>query len=377
MTEMPAKILHIMPCSIFFKNYLEFLSENDDLSRHIFLLTSYDEKYRYIPETNDVYIIDLPLDSKNNYLFFQKVIFPIAKTSKLIITHGYFGVSYVLFCLLHQKLIQKTLWVVWGHDIVTYQQYKASQKMRPYFIGRVLFQISYLFKKYIIRKMKYVIARDSEYQIIKDLFNKNITRLNVTSLYTSRSTLVCPPSSLPLSLNKNKYNVLLGHSAFRNEKHHLWIDRLSHFKGKIQLYIVLSYGDSNYAESVASHARAVFGTSVTIVDTIMEYVDYCNFISTMDIAIMDATEQTGLGGMFLLLNCGKKVYLNPSGLNMRIANEKGYITYSTSDINSFSDFSEISNEVVVHNSSLVDCYGDYKQTILDWQFIFNEIPKRL
>lgn len=369
-------ILHYISKSIFLSKYVKFLNLHDNLVNHYFIIVSESYNYTYFDE----YATLNKMEVTTSKLFWdyatQKKISKLSKQAKLIIIHGYFGTPYILYSLFHTGDLKKTIWVVWGHDLQTYQSQKEISQKSANPFRTYAFIIYYELKKYVIRHMKYVIARESEYNLILKSFNPKIQRINVTMLYSG--------PTIPISIDKivhpkNKYNILLGHSAYHNEKHLLWIDRLAKFRDNIQLYLIISYGTKEYGKQIAKHAVEVFGNSTTIISEMMEYEEYCQFINTMDVGIIDATEQTGLGCIFTLLSFGKKVYLYPKGINQDIMIKKGYITYSTQDIlnSSLKDFVYMPAEVSEHNKSLRDTEKEYEQTIQDWKYIFDEIPKQL
>ena len=374
-------VLHLISKTIFFKNYVEFLNKTDDLSRHWFILTHTSRNFMDFPEYKQIHVLDLCsvhfLDVETH-----KKINSLAKKAKIIINHAFFRKDYLIYSILHPRISKKTIWIVWGRDIVTPATFKIRQNEIKNNYFRKFLSLSYFYvihhvKKSIIHKMKYVVARDSEYEVIKKSFSKNIQQLRVAALYTSPKLLYVPP--LTISKQKSKYNVLLGHSAYPYENHLMWIDILSKFKDNIQLYLILSYGDVNYGTKVEKHALEVFGNSVTLIKEMMDYNDYQDFISTMDVGILGANGQSGLGCIFSLLRCGKKVYLHPDSINRKVATDKGYVTYSTGDIaqSSFEDFVQLPEDVVMNNVSIDDKKKNYEQAIKDWKYIFDEIPKLL
>lgn len=375
-------ILHIMPRSVFFKHYVEFLHKEDSLSRHWFISPVTVKTYVDFPEANLVNIVDsnFPFFIKN--LDVRKQIISLFENSSMVINHGYIGVYYLLFLLFHPSFLRKTLWVVWGPEVMTYATYKQDQNQQSLsifhkYLMRVLFYIYFIVRKYIFRHIKYVVARNPEYKIIKESFCKNIQQLQVSALYVSPKSLYVP--SLKISKHKSKYNILLGHSAFSAEHHLQWIDTLIKFRDNIQLYLILSYGNAEYGANVEKYALEVFGDSVTIIKNMMDYNDYQDFISSMDVGILSALGQTGLGCIFSLLRCGKKVYLHPDSINKKVTTDKGYVTYSTTDIaeSSFADFIQLPDEVIKKNISLDDRQKTYEQTIDGWKYIFDEIPGKL
>ena len=107
-------------------------------------------------------------------------------------------------------------------------------------------------------------------------------------------------------------------------------------KEHLHIYIPLAYGDAEYMQTVSQAAFHRFGTEqVTILRESLPYEKYCEFIANcIDVAILDAPQQSGLGNIFLLLQLGKKVFLHDDGLNKKICDEAGFHTFNSSLIHS-------------------------------------------
>lgn len=129
--------------------------------------------------------------------------------------------------------------------------------------------------------------------------------------------------------------VLLGNSATESGRHKDAIDRLSKFKScGIELYVPLSYGNSDYAKEITEYGCRIFGQNFHPVTEYMDKHEYAHFLSTMDVAVFNYERQQGLGNLFQLFLSGAKVYLAREGDLFDHFSQLGFKVFSFESISS-------------------------------------------
>ena len=322
------KIIHIFPRSIFLRNYLEFINEYSPNECHVFITYGKDHSDTLpYPECIKNYcVLNIqPIYSSWCYSsFFSLKLLHLINSGNLVIFHC-FPPLFLNIGLFFPKILKKSIWVIWGHDIDDYHP------RSPKLFSKYFFHCYYLVKSRITLRIGHVVSRIPEYEVVKRYYNPSAVNHPLPALY--------PPllSNAHISelgiINSNEIGILLGHSSFAADNHLNLIDILKKYSNNnIHLYVPLAYGDGEYAIKVREKAISVFGyKKVTILSNVMDYGVYREFIRlNVQIGILDSLHQFGLGTIYLLLSLGKKVYLNDEGLNKKIVDKMGYITYPSS-----------------------------------------------
>lgn len=111
-------------------------------------------------------------------------------------------------------------------------------------------------------------------------------------------------------------HILLGNSATPTNQH--WEALLtlkeSNFE-VISILMPLSYGDEEYADWISSKARTLFGSVVTCLRDFLPLEEYKQHIGKCGMVVMNHSRQQALGNIYWALNAGKRVLLNPEGIN--------------------------------------------------------------
>lgn len=217
--------------------------------------------------------------------------------SKLIIVHGFTEIDLLYFCLC-PPLIRKTVWVIWGYDLYDYRTRKSSLYSR----------IRFLAKKHIVKRVPYVISNVGDYKLLQKWYGVSPKLFQVYSLYGNGCTNV----KLHIRQKDTRtINILLGNSATPTNRHTESLEILRKYNSEdIRIYIPLSYGDKEYAKSVAEYARGIFGDKVVILEKMMNTEAYNDFLSTMDIAVFNQNRQQGVGNLTYMFQSGVKIFLN-------------------------------------------------------------------
>ncbi len=174
---------------------------------------------------------------------------------------------------------------------------------------------------------------------------------------------------------ENHCNIMIGHSAYPFLNHKKMLNKLTEFKHEnMTIYLPLSYGIKAYASEVGEYAKSLFGDKVVIIDSYMNFDEYAEFLSTIDIAIFDNKRQTALSNIFILLYFNASLFFNSKGYMAAAMGLEG-IDYGYSDkINEypFEQLCEknLSNQCAKNLSSL---YLSYSTKLRMWNKMFEQI----
>lgn len=152
--------------------------------------------------------------------------------------------------------------------------------------------------------------------------------------------------------NDGIYRIMIGHSGFEEEKHIQFLETLKRFENeKIELYIVLSYGNEEYIKKVKKYVNKNC-QNVVIIDKFLPYENFLELIKKMDAAILDAKYSYAIGNIRICLYFKKKLFLNQDGvLAQSFSNEN--IPFVTTDKLSQMTFDELKKPI--HYSEEASC----------------------
>ena len=193
--------------------------------------------------------------------------------------------------------------------------------------------------------------------------NTIVDRINISRKFGNVKTLNAPYSSLTrsqiilkvLSEPEAKYpffNILLGHSGHKTEHHLEILKKLERFKDEnLMIYIPLSYGDSEYIESVKKQIDyEIWGNIVNVIDELMAFEDYIRFLKKMNFAIIDVQGSAALGNIGLLRMLGKTLCVNREGLVHLDLIQAGLSHFTTDELTNVS-FNDLCKPVhTIHQS---------------------------
>jgi len=366
-------ILHIFQRSIFLKQYLDLLVKTDSEIEHVFLIYGTDWHTGQVsyPEYDDRFKF-IDIEPPNSHIRLDKIyasnVRLLLKKCNLVIVHA-LHTSSIIFLYLHPYVLKKTLWLVWGEELLYYKGGDKSNAIQ-YYQRRFVQYIKYILKKLLIKRIKYVQSTSTEYNIIKKYYSSKILPLSIDCRYGIISIDQRHTS------NSGHTNIVIGHSGFPTGKHIDVLDLLSKFKNEdITIYLPLSYGFPEYIETVKYKAYSIFKEEkVVILSEFMNQGDYYTLLSKMDVGIYNAENQTGLGNIWALFLSGAKIYLNKDGINCKIFSEKGLHFYSVSSIASqsyigFREFDTKSSQNNVYISKKI--LENESEAIRQWENIFN------
>jgi dTDP-N-acetylfucosamine:lipid II N-acetylfucosaminyltransferase len=130
------------------------------------------------------------------------------------------------------------------------------------------------------------------------------------------------------------FNVLIGHSGYKENNHIEILNKLERFKDeKIQIYIIASYGQPEYIEEVKKSGEKIFGSKIKIIEHFMPYKEYVEFLNNMDVAVFDGKISYALGNLNILRLLEKKIILNDKGVIRKAYDMEHYPYICSSKLN--------------------------------------------
>lgn len=169
-------------------------------------------------------------------------------------------------------------------------------------------------------------------------------------------------------------NIMIGHRG-TSENHHIQlIDTLiSRFGGEnIHLYVPLSYGSKAYIQKVKEYCAGIDSVPITVIEDLMPYREYAQFLNRMDICILDGKASYALGNISILLRMKKTMYLNGEGVIVQTFQDR-QIPYRTIDEIDQIDFTAFTKQT---DYAGVDLDGlqiaTFAQQIECWKKIISE-----
>lgn len=330
---------------LFFLNELTFSSacvrnindkENEFVvSEHLFV-TPYENVYNVISKYGNAEFAEC----KNNIELINKY----APMCDYIIAHSLPQKEY----LINPRYYNKIIWRTWGHDVQRYNSRGSS----------VIKNLAKLFLcmlwKHQVRSFRAVgVFNTVDRMDIREHFG-DVTMFRFP--YTAKEESIIIGSVIPKVSTRAK-KILLGHSGFPNDNHVEILKKLKKFsREEIEIYMVLSYGNEDYINEVRGFVEKWRMQNVKIIDEFMQYDEYVEFLSGIDIAILDNDKSYALGNIAWLLHLKKKIFLNRNGVIKRAFDADGVPCVCTDEIDGMTfgefveplNFDDVDTEMVAH-----------------------------
>jgi len=276
-------IVHLMPLEKFIPPFIDFVNNNFDKSKHIFLIfgdIDKNNKYSLKIDASNVIFIHKNIKS---LIVFEYYIY----SSEKIIVHSLFSKYLIGLFYLQPWLLKKIYWVMWGGDF--------------YFPKKQ----SWMKKKVIKRMGHFITYVKGDYTLAQKWYGAN-GKYHECFMY---------PSNLykEYAIKQKEHstiNIQVGNSADPTNNHLEVFDKLAKYKDEnINIYVPLSYGEKEYANDIILKGKEIFGDKFKPMTEFMPFDKYLEFLGEIDIAIFAHKRQQAMGNTITLLGLGKKVYM--------------------------------------------------------------------
>ncbi len=163
--------------------------------------------------------------------------------------------------------------------------------------------------------------------------------------YVTKAALEAQKMISPLSRSQDGIvRVMIGHRSDPIENHIKYIDVLQKYPSdRIHIFLPMSYGDEKYREKVREYVTVNEMRNVTIMDSFLPFPEYCNFITSVDIALIECHNSLALGNVSLLVGAQKTVFLSREGVIRKAFEAQGvpFRILDEIDNSSFDDFAKL------------------------------------
>lgn len=356
-------IVHLFPYEKFTKQYVEFVNAQFDNNQHKFVIIDskrelQGHEFNYYPNCS---VWD------NNIFSFKKII----SNMDAMIIHSLFLPKHLLFYLAFYKKLNKTAWLIWGRDlhqdIIEFVPKNYRQKM------------SLLVRERIAKKVNSIITLTKEdYTSYNEYFRNFKTSFNVIYGNGQALKLLKEIDNIEIK-NTNTYKILVGNSATRTNNHEEVFLLLEKYKDEnIEVIVPLSYGeDIEYKNNIEVVGKKIFGDKFKPIHNFMDYREYLQLLSKMDVAIFNIRrEQQGLGNIRALLYLGSKVYLHlDTSMGIEISNVCDIGNMAELPKQSFEELIFISNDSKKKNQNSITKIYDQSVAKRQWIEVFTYLTK--
>lgn len=296
------------------------------------------------------------------------------KQAEKIVVSGVFITSKAILLLEFYGLAHKTYLFFWGGD---FYQFASTNNNIKSTIKRIIYY--QLFN----HSAGLIFLIDGEYEKFKEI------------THISNRHFVAPMPGYPgKSIDFEKYRannwqtmnddkqqrslrIIVGNSATETNRHIEVFELLSRFQDNVyEVFCPLSYGDERYRDNVIEIGKQMLGNQFHPILDYMDKEDYVEFISKMDVGIFNNDRQQAMGNINMLLNMGKKVYLQVGTSMWNNYIQRGYRVFNIIELKtcSLEEFCSLSKEDWMRNISVYNPQREAERKKACWEAVLNDNP---
>jgi dTDP-N-acetylfucosamine:lipid II N-acetylfucosaminyltransferase len=335
------KIVHCMHAEKFIEPFIEFVANNFDSTRNVYLIRESDKFPTQV--RSNVHTITEQAG------FFANIFFYIGwlNSAEKIIFHGLFHKELFLMLFVQPWLLKKSYWIIWGGDLYRKQYHQRRLKSDIFEVVR-----AFVFK----RMGHFVTHVKGDYELAKSWYGAN-GKYHECLMYPSNlyKGYVIPPKAGEV------VNILVGNSATHTNNHLEIFEKLAAFKNRnIMIYCPLSYGTpANNADCIAKLGKEMFGDKFIPLLEFMPFEKYLELLGQIDIAVFAHKRQQAMGNTITLLGLGKKVYMRTDVSSWTLFSQLGL---SISDVAQL-DISTLNEDRARENKEIIAEYFSERKLI--------------
>lgn len=177
----------------------------------------------------------------------------------------------------------------------------------------------------------------------------------------------------------NGKNIMIGNSATFSSNHldaFNCIKKANILTDNKKLIVPLSYGNNSYRDIIINRGEQLFGDKFVPLTNYVKLSDFIEYLSDCSALILFHIRQQALGNILIALNLGLKIYMHPKSILYKSLKKKGFVIYSTSDINTDNLNSELDQSIIKKNRTLVYEYYGNKAVIDKTRFLIHEAQQK-
>lgn len=350
-------IVHIAVNDKFIPGYVKFMKRQMTQYNHIFIIES--NRYIHFVDNDNVYFVDNFRDIYRN-----RELFGFLELSEKIIITGLFKIN-LYYYLMPKKIFQKTYIHFWGGDFYCLREKKKGLFAKFDIITR---------KLCIKRCAGVILLLESEYKVFREICGFDKVNFVAEMPEDIEDIFGCLDSGmqLPVDITENRLHILVGNSS-TEENQHIDVFRMLHkfLDEEYDLYVPLSYGNSEYREVVIQAGKELFGEHFHAILDYMPEPVYINLLNSMDIGIFNNNRQQAMGNIGILLQLGKTVYLRPDTSMYSNYLKQGVFIRDIQEIEKCNKIRMIDCDERAVNKSLMEENWKGLHKIKQWEKVFS------
>ncbi len=321
------KILHVMGLDKFIPTFIDLLEKQDFFVDHAFFIQGDEKAFPTKRRENTFFYKDYARKISAELDLIKKL-----NSAEKIILHSLFDNKVIAILFFQPWLLKKCYWMIWGSDLYTYQLANRNWK----------WQVKEFFRRPVIKRLGHLITYiEGDVELARKWYGAT-GKFHECIMYTSN---IYHEHAIPAE-PRSAINIQIGNSADPSNNHLEVFEQLANFRDEnIALYVPLSYGNQEYAQTVIKAGVELFGERFKPMTDFMPFDKYLDFLGKIDIAIFNHKRQQAMGNTITLLGLGKKVYLRDDVTPWKMFETIGAKVYSTSNIN----LAPLPAETIKHN----------------------------
>lgn len=341
-------ICHILLESEYSYRYYKLIRKFFSLTDHCFVVHG-----KGLNFDSDKYEYEEAIYTTN---FTENEVLKIFEQASTIIVNGLFSHSIVNFFFYHPRYLEKLSWFIWGDDIFPVKEKDFDFSFQKLSFEKIIklarniknnIKISFAVKaiplktschemqrSFVIKDMKSIISLEKDYDIVNHFYQtqaKHIYGLHPLFIdWNNLNKLLIIADDV---LKKNNYNLLIGNSGSITNKHIEAFRLFQHLDiSNANLYCPLSYGDPYHINQVIKLGSNLFGECFNPITNILSTSEYMNFLTKINVAIMNHDIQEGVGTIATLIILGCKIYMKKHTPSYDFFSGKGIKIFDINDI---------------------------------------------
>lgn len=333
------KIVHCMHAEKFIEPFIEFVTNNLDSTRNVYLIRESD-KFPIKIKPN-IHIVTEQAGFFTNIFLYVRWL----NLAEKIIFHGLFHKELFMILFVQPWLLKKSYWIIWGGDL--YRKKYQQRRLKSY-----IFEVV---RAFVFKRMGHFVTHvRGDYELVKSWYGAN-GEYHECLMYPSNlyKEYIIPPKVGEV------INILVGNSATHTNNHLEIFQKISTFKNSnIMVYCPLSYGSpTNNAAYIAKLGKEMFGDKFIPLLEFMPFEKYLELLGQIDIAVFAHKRQQAMGNMITLLGLGKKVYMRTDVSSWTLFSQ---LELSISDVAQF-DISTLNEDRARKNKEIIARYFSEKK----------------
>ena len=286
-------------------------------------------------------------------------------------------VAFKIYLATHRSALKKLVWIEWGADLYLW---------KPKTKGIKAFVRTKMEQKIRTKLSDVVCIFPPDCELYKKTFAKSRADVYYAPYCSCVDKLDGKEYVVQSHLEQTKKNeetvyIQVGHSAAPALNHIEALDALKKFADEdIKIFLPLNYGDMEYADRVADHARSLFGDKAIILREMMSRDEYFALLERIDIAIFNTYRQIALGNIGVMVFRNVKLYMPQESVMYSYFEENGAPICTLESLKDIS-FDEFSTAVypadVEAFREYLRAYHSVNEKMRSWEKIYNSLKDKL